>query len=117
MKRIWYLSTCSTCQRILLELGPLKGVELQDIKNEKITARQIDQMKQLAGSYEALFSRKALKYRSMGLDKEDLIEKDYRDLILSEYTFLKRPVATIGKRIFIGNTKQVVAELKKALSE
>jgi arsenate reductase (glutaredoxin) len=117
MKHIWYLSTCSTCQRILLEVKPGPEVVLQDIKVDKITPEQIDLMKKLAGSYEALFSRKALKYRSMGLDKEDLVEKDYRDLILTEYTFLKRPVAIIGDRIFIGNTKAVVEQLKQALGE
>lgn len=117
MKKIWYLSTCSTCQRILQEIKPGKDVELQDIKTEPMTKQQVDQMKTLAGSYEALFSRKALKYRSMGLDKEDLVEKDYRDLILSEYTFLKRPVAIVNDSIFIGNTKAVVDQLKKALGE
>lgn len=117
MKKIWYLSTCSTCQRILQEIKPGKDVELQDIRTEKISAAQIDLMKKLAGSYEALFSRKAMKYRSMGLDKEDLTEKDFRDLILSEYTFLKRPVAIIDKKIFIGNTKVVVEQLKQALRE
>jgi arsenate reductase (glutaredoxin) len=117
MKHIWYLSTCSTCQKILLDLKPGKDVVLQDIKTEKITAEQIDKMKEMAGTYEALFSRKAMKYRSMGLDKEELLERDYRDLILTEYTFLKRPVAIIGDRIFIGNTKAVVEQLKQALSE
>jgi arsenate reductase len=48
-------------------------------------------MKELAGSYEALFSRRAMKYRSMGLNEMELSEDDYRKYILEEYTFLKRP--------------------------
>ena len=72
-------------------------------------------MKKLAGSYEALFSRKAMKFRSMGLHEKQLGEKDYRKLILEEYTFLKRPVAIVNGKIFIGNTKAVVASLKEAL--
>ncbi|HNP21410.1 MAG TPA: ArsC/Spx/MgsR family protein [Panacibacter sp.] len=72
-------------------------------------------MKKLAGSYETLFSRRALKYRAMGLHEKELTEKDYRDLILDEYTFLKRPVAIIDNKIFIGNTNAVVAALKEAL--
>jgi len=72
-------------------------------------------MKKLAGSYEALFSRKALKYRSMGLHEKKLTENDYRELILEEYTFLKRPVAIVNNEIFIGNTKATVEALKKAL--
>lgn len=116
MKKIYHLSTCSTNQKILQEVNAVKKkVALQDIKTEPITAAQIDEMKKLAGSYEALFSRKAMKYRSMGLHEQELGEKDYRRLILEEYTFLKRPVAIVDGQIFIGNTKAVVEALKQAL--
>ncbi|MBK6839135.1 MAG: hypothetical protein IPG90_13495 [Bacteroidetes bacterium] len=106
MKKIYHLSTCSTCQRILKEIKPGKDVVLQDIKTEKITAKQLDEMIRLAGSAESLFSRVALKYRSMGLNTMTLSEKDYRKYILEEYTFLKRPVMIVGKEIFIGNSKR-----------
>ncbi len=86
---------------------------MQDIKTEKITPAQLDEMKNLAGSYEALFSRVALKYKT--LDPKPSAEKEYRKLILEEYTFLKRPVAIIGDRIFVGNSKKNVEELKKAV--
>jgi arsenate reductase (glutaredoxin) len=115
MKKIYHSSTCSTNQRILKEVKPKKDVVLQDIKTEAITPAQIDEMKKLAGSYEALFSRVALKYRSMGLHEKVLTEKDYRKLILSEYTFLKRPVMIVDNEIFIGNTKKVVESAKQAL--
>lgn len=114
MKKIYHLSTCDTNQRILKELKPGKSVELQDIKAEPITPAQLDEMKKLAGTYEALFSKIARKYRSMGLHKQELTEKDYRKLILEEYTFLKRPVMIAGKQIFIGNTAKVVAAAKEA---
>ncbi len=116
MKKIYHLSTCDTCQHILKEVKAVeKKATLQDVKTEKITAAQLDEMKKLAGSYEALFSRRALKYKSMGLKDKQLTEKDYRQLILDEYTFLKRPVAIVGHQIFIGNGKQEVAALKAAL--
>ncbi len=88
---------------------------MQDIKNEKITPAQIDEMANLAGSFEALFSRVALKYRSMGLNAMTLTEKKYRKYILEEYTFLKRPVLIVGKQIFIGNSAKQVAAGKVAL--
>jgi arsenate reductase len=88
---------------------------MQDIKTEAITPAQIDEMKKLAGSYEALFSRVAIKYRVMGLHEKVLTEEDYRKLILSEYTFLKRPVMIVGDEIFIGNAKKVVESAKQAL--
>ena len=116
MKKIYHLGNCDTCQKILKEVGAeKKKAQLQEIKTEPITPDQLDQMKELAGSYESLFSRRALKYRSMGLHEQTLTEKDYRRLLLEEYTFLKRPVAIVGNQIFIGNTKAVVDALKKAL--
>ena len=117
MKKIYHLSSCSTCQRILKEIKPGKDVVLQDIKTEKITAAQLDEMRSRAGSHEALFSRVAMKYRSMGLNTMKLTEKDYRKYILEEYTFLKRPVILFDDQIFIGNSAKVVAAAKVALNK
>lgn len=112
MKKIYHLATCSTCKRILKELdAEANGFELQDIKTNKMTASQVDEMGALAGSFEALFSRKAMKYRSMGLADQDLSEADYRRLILEEYTFLKRPVTLLNGKIFIGNSKKTTASI------
>ena len=88
---------------------------MQEIKTEKITASQLDEMKKMAGSYEALFSRRAIKYKEMGLKDKVLTEKDYRKLILEEYTFLKRPVVIINNKMFIGSEKKNVEALKQAL--
>jgi len=116
MQKIYHLATCDTCRRILKELDANDGsCALQDIKTEKITPKQLDEIKALAGSYEALFSRNAMKYRSMNLKDKQLTEQDYRNLILEEYTFLKRPVVIAGKEIFIGNAPSVVAAAKKTL--
>jgi arsenate reductase (glutaredoxin) len=117
MTKIYHLATCSTCQRILKEWKPGKSVQLQDIKTEKITPEQIDEMARLAGSFEALFSRVALKYRTMGLNTKKLTEKDYRKLILEEYTFLKRPVMVTDSAIFIGNSPKNVAAAGEALKK
>jgi len=115
MRKIFHLANCNTCQRIIKELNNGDGFELQNIKEEKMTAKQIDEMQKMAGSYEALFSRRALKYRSMGLNELKLGEKDYRKYILEEYTFLKRPIIIIDNEIFIGNSKKVTAAAKAKL--
>ncbi|MCC6910712.1 MAG: hypothetical protein IT224_01655 [Flavobacteriales bacterium] len=115
---IFHLGTCSTCQAILKTIPNLKKFTLREIKGDPITAKELDEMKKLAGSYEALFSRVALKYRSMGLNEMTLSEKDYRKYILQEYTFLKRPVMVVDGRIHIGNAPKVraaMAEEGKAL--
>lgn len=116
MKKFYHLATCTTCQAIIKETGVDKaGFTMQDIKTEKITPAQLDEMKKMAGSYEALFSRRALKYKELGLKDKQLTEKDYRNFILEEYTFLKRPVAILNDKIFVGNDKKTVQSLKDAV--
>ncbi|MBX2979461.1 MAG: hypothetical protein KF905_09215 [Flavobacteriales bacterium] len=111
---IYHLANCGTCQRILKEIPNLKKFTLREIKSEPITAKEIDELKKLAGSYEALFSRVAMKYRSMGLNEMTLTEKDYRKYILEEYTFLKRPTMVIGEQIFIGSAPKTVKAMLAA---
>lgn len=115
MNKIFHLGTCTTCQRILAELQPGPAFELREIKSKGIQPDELEEMKKRAGSYEALFSRRAMKYRSMGLNNMTLEEEDYRKYILEEYTFLKRPVIIMDDQIFIGNTKKVVEAAKNAM--
>lgn len=116
MKKIYHLGNCTTCQAIIKETGiDKKGFEMQDIKFEKISPGQLTEMKKMAGSYEALFSRRAMKYKELGLKDKKLSEEDYRNYILNEYTFLKRPVVIINDKIFIGSEKKNVEALKKAV--
>jgi len=109
MKKIYHLKTCSTNQRILKEINPGDDVELQNIKEQNIEPEMLDFLKEKMGSYEALFSKKAMKYRQMGLHEKTLTEDDYRKLMLEEYTFLKRPFMINGDDVFIGNAKSTVA--------
>ncbi|MAX82428.1 MAG: hypothetical protein CL843_19900 [Crocinitomicaceae bacterium] len=117
MKKIYHLSTCSTCQRIIKTLNPDDSVEMREIKSNKITPQELEQMKELSGSYESLFSRRAMKYRSMGLGDKDLNEEDYKNLILEEYTFLKRPVIIVDNNIFMGSSKKMVEAAQQALNQ
>ena len=118
MKKIYHLGTCTTSQAIIKETGiDKRRFEMQDIKFEKITPGQLDEMKKMIGSYEALFSRRALKYKELGLKDKKLEEKDYRKYILGEYTFLKRPVVIVDGQIFAGSEKKTVEALKKALKQ
>ena len=108
MKKIYFLSTCSTCNRIIKELGLDDSFEFQDIKTNKITTEQLEHMAKMSGSYESLFSRRAMKYKAMGLKDKKLSETDYKKLILEEYTFLQRPVIIVNNNIFVGNAKKIV---------
>lgn len=107
MKKIYYLKTCDTCRRILKEMDTTDYV-LQDIKTAPITVAQLDELYALTKNYEVLFSRRAKKYKQMDLKDQVLTEKDYRQFILDEYTFLKRPVIINGTEVLVGNTKKKV---------
>ena len=115
MKKIYHLANCNTCQRIIKELNNGVGFTLQNIKEKNITKKELADIKSKVGSYEALFSKRAMKYRSMGLNEMDLSEKDFEKYMLEEYTFLKRPFIIIDEEVFIGNSKKVVAAAKEKL--
>lgn len=117
MKKIYYLSTCDTCKRIISEINPSTDVILQDIKSESITSQQLEEMKEMAGSFEALFSKRAQLYRKRGLNEKQLTDNEYKALILEHYTFLKRPVIIVGNQQFVGNSKKVIAQAIAAFSE
>ena len=116
MKKVFSLSTCDTSKRILKECR-IKELpfEIIDIKTNPISEAQLDELYKRVGSYEALFSRRAQKYKSRGLKNVDLKEADFKRLILEDYTFLKRPVILDGEQMFIGNSKANVAALSAHL--
>lgn len=114
MKKVYFLQTCDTCRRILKEVNT-DGFERIEIKATPVNVAQLEEMYQLSGSYEALFNKRAKLYKSMDLKNQTLTEADYRQFILDEYTFLKRPVFILADEIFIGNSKKTIEELKEKI--
>ena len=114
MKKVYFLQTCDTCRRILKEIN-LEGFDKHEIKTNPITVSQLKEMYSFSNSYEALFNKRAKKYKAMGLKNEVITENDYRQLILEEYTFLKRPVFLVENDIFIGNSKKEIDRLKEKI--
>jgi arsenate reductase (glutaredoxin) len=92
------------------------NLEYHDIRQNSISEVELEEMHQLAGSYEALFSRKAQLYKSMDLKSKLLTEADYKKYILEHYTFLSRPVFIIDGKIYIGNSQKNVNEVIAVLS-
>jgi len=115
---IFYLSTCTTCQRILKEIRASQfPFELQDIKTMPLSPSQLDYLKKQCGSYEALFSRRSRQYIVLGLASKTLTEADYKQYLLAHYSFLKRPVVVWKGRVFVGSDKSTIAALKTAMEE
>jgi arsenate reductase (glutaredoxin) len=114
MNKIYHLKTCSTCQRIIKELGA-EGIDFQEIKTQPISEAQLDALAKTVGSYQALFNTRAQKIKLMGLDVKNLTEAECRKLILEEYTFLKRPVIVVGNNVFVGNSPATVSAVNEAL--
>lgn len=102
MKRIYYLSSCDTCRRMMKEFNRLDEFELIDIKSTHIDTETLEFLKEKVSSYEALFSKRAIKYKTLGLKDKHLSDQEFRQLILDEYTFLKRPVLIDGERVVVG---------------
>ena len=64
---------------------------MQDIKTDTITAAQLEEMKKMAGSYEALFSRRAMKYKEWGLKDKTAYRKRLPQLYLKRIHFSETP--------------------------
>ena len=114
MDKIYYLASCDTCRKIIKAL-PENKLVFQDIRQNPITATELSEMRELAGSYEALFSKKAQLYKSRGLKNQKLSEEDYKNLLLEHYTFLSRPVFIIDDAIYIGNGQKNIIAVNAAL--
>ena len=115
MNTIYYLASCDTCRKIIKALPEGHNLVFHDIKQDPITEEQLNEMYQLSGSYEALFSKKAQLYKSLGLKDKNLTEMDFKKYLLDHYTFLSRPVFIIDGAIYIGNSQQNILKVHNAL--
>lgn len=113
MHLFYYLSSCDTCKSIMKTLAINDDITPIDIKKDPLTAAQLEVLYQHSGSYEALLNKRAQKLKE--IDKSSLDEAAIKALLLSHYTFLKRPVLLYKDKLYIGNAKATIAEAKTAL--
>ena len=115
MNKFYYLDTCDTCKRIMKELPLTGNITLREIKSSPASESEIDSLAKKAGSYEAIFSKRARKYRELGLNTQNLTEADYKKYLLTDYTFLKRPVLETPLKAIAGNSKKETDRMREAL--
>ncbi|MFT3737518.1 MAG: ArsC/Spx/MgsR family protein [Breznakibacter sp.] len=111
MKHVYYLDNCSTCRKVIEEVGLDHRFTFQNLKQMPILASQLDWLATKVGSYGRLLNKQSRKYKEMGLAGKELSESEIRDLILQEYTFLKRPVVIVEDNVFVCRDKKTIAEL------
>ena len=112
-----YLSSCSTCKRILGELLLPDSITLIDIKKEPLTHDLLKDLYESVRNYEALINKRAQLFKERNIDTQSLTEFSAIDLLLDHYTFLKRPILKYKDKVFVGNSKAVVSAAKKWLDE
>ena len=101
---LYWLPHCTTCQKAAsyLESKGIKVNKFHDVKNEPLNRTEVEKLATFVGGPNELFSRRAIKYRQMGLHERELSEEEMLDLMAREYTFIKRPVLVEGKRAVAG---------------
>jgi arsenate reductase len=100
----YWLPNCSTCQKAAsyLKENGQAVTQFRDIKTDPLKRDEVEQLAALAGGANELFSRRARKYRSMGLNEREISGEEMLDLMSEEYTFIKRPVLVNGKHAICG---------------
>jgi len=106
MNEIYFygLPNCTTCQKALrrLDYHRVSNVKKRNIKEEPLNRLEIENLADMLGGAENLFSRRSVLYRELGLKDKTLTDAEMLDLMAGEYTFLKRPVLVIGKTAIAG---------------
>jgi arsenate reductase (glutaredoxin) len=95
---VYWLPYCTTCQKAVEHLRS-KGAEIRgfrNLKEEPLTAAEVRELAAKVGGVDALFSRRAMKFRQRGLHEQTLSEDDLVRLMAEEYTFVTRPVLVRG---------------------
>ncbi len=105
MKKIFYLKNCSTCKKILSEI-PSKEWEIQELKSQPITEKQLDELRSRVKSYEELFNKRSTQIKKREIEYKNWDDEAFKGLILNHYSFLKRPIIISDDVLFIGNSKE-----------
>ncbi len=102
--KLYWMPNCSTCQKAAgwLERRGVKVTDLRDIKEDRLTRDEIEELVEMLGGPEELFSKRAVKYREMKLNERTVLPEEMMDLMAEEYTFLKRPIMVIDGKAVAG---------------
>ena len=117
MRVFYYLSSCSTCKKIENQLTLGESVKKIDIKKKKLTKQELKTLHEKVGNYEGLINKRAQLFKQRNIDYKKLEEKDFKNLLLEHYTFIKRPILMYDEKIFVGNSPKTILEAIKFINE
>lgn len=110
---VYWLPYCTTCQKAVAYLEG-KGVPVRgyrNLKEQPLSEAEVRALAGKVGGVEKLFSKRAMKYRQMGLHEREVPEDEMVRLMAQEYTFVTRPVIVRGGRATAGFSAKRVDEL------
>lgn len=103
---VYWLPHCTTCQKAVEHLHarhvPIRS--FRDLKAQPLQRAEVEDLARKVGGVEKLFSKRAMKYRKMGLHEREVSEDEMAQLMADEYTFITRPVIVHGDRATAGFT-------------
>ncbi|HEX8696841.1 MAG TPA: ArsC/Spx/MgsR family protein [Longimicrobium sp.] len=110
---VYWLPYCTTCQKALQYLRDRQVTvrTLRDLKAQPLEEAEVRDLARKVGGAEKLFSKRAMKFRKMGLHEKELSEDDLVRLMAEEYTFVTRPVIVRGDHATAGFSAKRVDEL------
>lgn len=115
MKKCIYLSTCDTCRKIIKAAELSQDFEMHDLKKMPLLTSDLEFLRTKVDGYIDLVNKRSRRIKALGLNLGQLSEKELKQYLIAEYTFLKRPVFIINEQVFIGNSKSTVESLMKYL--
>ena len=103
MNKIFYLASCDTCRKIIKTLPNGHDLVFHDIKQNPLSESDLQGMYAISGNYEALFSKKAQLYKSMGLKDRNLTETDFKKYLLEHgiKTEVHYPIAPCDQKSIV----------------
>jgi len=60
-----------------------------------------------------MFSFRSPRFKSLGVDREKLTDKNMLDLMLKEPRLIRRPIVRIGKNIYFGADSRLLTDVLK----
>lgn len=112
-----YLSSCSTCIRIIKALGIEEAPYLQDVKQQKATPEQLAFLYEYTQSYEALINKRGRVFAQLKREGMVFTEAVYKRLLETEYSCLKRPILIWDNKVYLGNAKKTITAMHNAINE